>query len=88
MLDLITQSQIWGFLLEEVKTRDLGLLVVSLLAFRLSRIRFREVRFMMTFMLVFLLLNNLFIFLFDQGRSGRMICMWKDWKWDGQAVWI
>ena len=29
MLDLITQSQIWGFLLEEVKTRDLGLLVVS-----------------------------------------------------------
>jgi len=43
----------------------LGLLVVSLLAFRLSRIKFREVRFMMTFMLVFLLLNNLFIFLFD-----------------------
>ena len=38
----------------------LGLLVVSLLAFRLSRIKFREVRFMMTFMLVFLLLNNLF----------------------------
>ena len=29
MLDLITQSQIWGFLLEEAKTRDLGLLVVS-----------------------------------------------------------
>ena len=29
MLDLITQSQIWGFLLEEVKTRELGLLVVS-----------------------------------------------------------
>ena len=37
----------------------LGLLVVSLLAFRLSRIKFREVRFMMTFMLVFLLLNEL-----------------------------
>ena len=29
MLDLITQSQIWGFLLEEVKRRDLGLLMVS-----------------------------------------------------------
>ena len=47
----------------------LGLLVVSLLAFRLSRIRFREVRFMMTFMLVFLLLNNLFIFLFDPNQG-------------------
>ena len=46
----------------------LGLLVVSLLAFRLSRIKFREVRFMMTFMLVFLLLNNLFIFLFDPNQ--------------------
>ncbi|MBQ8589581.1 MAG: ATP-binding cassette domain-containing protein [Firmicutes bacterium] len=29
MLDLITQSEIWTFLLEEVKRRDLGLLVVS-----------------------------------------------------------
>ncbi len=29
MLDLITQSQIWGFLLEEVKRRNLGLLAVS-----------------------------------------------------------
>ncbi|MCI8658778.1 MAG: ATP-binding cassette domain-containing protein [Lachnospiraceae bacterium] len=29
MLDLITQSQIWGFLLEEVKKRRMGLLVVS-----------------------------------------------------------
>ena len=47
----------------------LGLLVVSLLAFRLSRIKFREVRFMMTFMLVFLLLNNLFIFLFDPNQG-------------------
>ena len=29
MLDLITQSQIWNFLLEEVKKREIGLLVVS-----------------------------------------------------------
>ena len=47
------------------------LLAVSLAIFRLSHIRLREVRFMMTFMLVFLLLNNLFIFLFnpDQGTE-------------------
>ncbi len=29
MLDLITQSQIWNFLLEEVKSRNIGLLVIS-----------------------------------------------------------
>ena len=29
MLDLITQSQIWNFLLQEVKEREIGLLVVS-----------------------------------------------------------
>lgn len=29
MLDLITQSQIWDFLLKEVKMREMGLLVVS-----------------------------------------------------------
>ena len=36
-----------------------------------SRIRLREVRFMLTFTLVFLLLNNFFIFLFnpDQGSG-------------------
>ena len=41
----------------------LGLLAMSISAFKLSKIRFKEVRFMMIFMLVFLLLNNLFIFL-------------------------
>ena len=40
----------------------LGLFAVSLVAFKLSKIKYREVRFMMIFMLVFLLLNNLFIF--------------------------
>ena len=29
MLDLITQSQIWNFLLEEVKRRNIGLIIVS-----------------------------------------------------------
>lgn len=29
MLDFITQSQIWQFLLEEIKTREIGLLAVS-----------------------------------------------------------
>ena len=29
MLDLITQSQIWGFLLKEVKERQIGLIAVS-----------------------------------------------------------
>ncbi len=47
----------------------LGLLAVSLFAFKLSRIHFREVRFMMIFMLVFLLLNNLFILLFDPNQG-------------------
>ena len=47
----------------------LGLLAVSISAFKLSRIRFKEVRFMMIFMLVFLLLNNLFIFLFDPDQG-------------------
>ena len=36
----------------------LGLLAMSISAFKLSKIRFKEVRFMMIFMLVFLLLNN------------------------------
>ena len=47
----------------------LGLFAVSLAAFKLSKIKFREVRFMMIFMLVFLLLNNLFIFLFDPNQG-------------------
>ena len=47
----------------------LGLFAVSIAAFKLSRIKFKEVRFMMIFMLVFLLLNNLFIFLFDPNQG-------------------
>ena len=41
------------------------LLAVSLVSFRFSKIKLREVRFMMTFTLIFLVLNNIFIFLFN-----------------------
>lgn len=47
----------------------LGLLCVSLLAFRASRIRVKEIRFMLVFMLVFLLMNNFFIFLFNPNQG-------------------
>ncbi|MGN0774065.1 MAG: energy-coupling factor transporter transmembrane component T family protein [Candidatus Ventricola sp.] len=46
-----------------------GLLCVSLLAFRASRIRVREVRFMLVFMLVFLLMNDFFVFLFNPNQG-------------------
>ena len=54
----------------------LGLMVVSFVAFKLSHIKLREVRFMLVFMLVFLVLNDLFIFLFDsnQGTTLYGIC--------------
>lgn len=44
MLDLITQSQIWGFLLEEIKRRELGLVVVSHSQPLLDQICTRQVR--------------------------------------------
>lgn len=47
----------------------LGLLGVSLLAFRASRIRVKEIRFMLVFMLVFLLMNNFFVFLFNPNQG-------------------
>lgn len=43
----------------------LVLMAVSFAAFRVSRIRLREVRFMLVFMLVFLVLNDLCIYLFS-----------------------
>ena len=49
----------------------LGLMAVSFAVFRLSHIKLREVRFMLVFMLVFLVLNDLFIFLFDRTRARR-----------------
>ena len=63
------------------------LLVFSFAAFRLSHIRVREVRFMMVFMLVFLVLNNFFIFLFnpDQGTEiygTRTVLVRLFWRYD------
>ncbi len=49
----------------------LGLMAVSFAAFKLSHIKLREVRFMLIFMLVFLLLNNLFIFCLTPTRAPR-----------------
>ncbi|MDO5424865.1 MAG: ATP-binding cassette domain-containing protein [Eubacteriales bacterium] len=45
MLDLITQSQIWNFLLEEVREREIGLLVVSHSEPLLERVATRRIRF-------------------------------------------
>ncbi len=43
----------------------LGLLVISLVAFKISRIKLKECSFMIGFLAVFLIMNALFIFLFD-----------------------
>lgn len=45
MLDLITQSQIWNFLLKETREREIGLLVVSHSEPLLSRIADRRIVF-------------------------------------------
>ncbi len=50
----------------------LGLFAVSIIAFQLSHIKYREVRFMLIFMLVFLVLNNVFIFLFDPNQGATL----------------
>lgn len=65
----------------------LGLMLVSFAAFRVSRIHLREVRFMLVFMLAFLLLNNFFIFLFnpDQGTEiygTRHVLVRLFWRYD------
>lgn len=45
MLDLITQSQIWNFLLKEVTEREIGLIVVSHSGPLLKRVTERRIRF-------------------------------------------
>ncbi len=50
----------------------LFLMVFSFAAFKLSNIRIREVRFMMVFTLVFLVMNNLFIFLFNPNQGTEL----------------
>ena len=68
----------------------LGLMAVSFAAFKLSHIKLREVRFMLIFMLVFLLLNNLFIFLFDPNQGTtlygtRHVLFHLFWRYDVTA---
>jgi len=63
------------------------LMAVSFAIFRVSNIKIREVRFMMVFMLVFLILNNLFIYLFDpdQGTNlygTRTVLVHLFWRYD------
>lgn len=50
----------------------IGLMVVSFTAFKLSRIKIKEVSFILVFMLVFLFLNNFFIYLFDPNQGTRI----------------
>ena len=45
MLDLITQSQIWNFLLKEVQEREIGMIVVSHSEPLLDKIATRRIRF-------------------------------------------
>lgn len=66
------------------------LMLVSFTAFKVSHIRFKEVRFMMIFMLVFLILNNVFIYLFnpDQGTElygTRHVLLHLFWRYDVTA---
>lgn len=50
----------------------LFLLAVSLLAFKASRIKVREIRFMLIFMLIFLLMNNFFVFVFNPNQGTQI----------------
>lgn len=49
-----------------------GLMLISFAAFRISHIKLKEVRFILVFMLVFLLMNNLFIFLFNPNQGTEL----------------
>ncbi len=65
----------------------LGLLIFSFVAFRVSRIRVREVKGMLIFVLVFVLLNDVFLYLFnpDQGTvvyGTRHVLLRLFWRYD------
>ena len=68
----------------------LGLMAVSFAAFKLSHIKVKEVSFMLVFMLVFLILNDLFIFLFDPNQGTtlygtRTVLFLLFWRYDVTA---
>lgn len=68
----------------------LGLMAFSLVVFKISKIKVREVSFILVFMAVFLFLNNFFIFLFnpDQGTEiygTRHVLFHLFWRYDVTA---
>lgn len=68
----------------------LGLFIISVCIFKASKIKLKEVRFMMTFMLVFLVLNDLFIFLFNPNQGTeiygtRHVLVQLFWRYDVTA---
>ena len=68
----------------------LGLMAVSFATFKLSHIKIKEVSFMLVFMLVFLILNDLFIFLFDPNQGTtlygtRTVLCHLFWRYDVTA---
>ena len=65
-------------------------MAVSFAAFKLSHIKIKEVSFMLVFMLVFLILNDLFIFLFDPNQGTtlygtRTVLCHLFWRYDVTA---
>ena len=50
----------------------IGLFVLSIVLFVISRIRFKEIAFVLGFILFFLLLNNIAIFLFDPAQGSKI----------------
>lgn len=68
----------------------LVLMLFSFAAFRVSKIKIKEVSFILVFMLVFLLLNNFFIFLFDPNQGTtiygtRHVLFHLFWRYDVTA---
>ena len=65
----------------------IGLMLFSFAAFKISRIKIREVRFILVFMLVFLLMNNLFIYFFNPNQGTeiygtRTVLLRLFWRYD------
>ena len=43
----------------------LGMFVISIIVFKISKVKFKQVSFVLYFILIFLLLNNIAIFIFS-----------------------
>lgn len=50
----------------------IGLLIISVTAFKLSKIKLKEIKFMTNFVLIFCLINNIIIFLFDPDQGTKI----------------